>query len=74
MLIVLAGYFAIFLVTKDDLDWLFATALDRLYMHVWPALVLAVFLLLRRPEDFAIVSRPGEGEEGAVAEPPLRND
>jgi hypothetical protein len=60
ILIALAGYFAIFLVTKDDLDWLFATALDRLYMHLWPALVLAVFLLLRRPEDFAIVSSPAK--------------
>jgi hypothetical protein len=36
VLIVLAGYFAIFLVTGDDLDWLLATALDRLYMQVWP--------------------------------------
>jgi hypothetical protein len=60
VLIVLAGYFAIFLVTKDDLEWLFATALDRLYMHIWPALVLAVFLLLRRPEDFAITSSPAK--------------
>jgi hypothetical protein len=63
VLIVLAGYFAIFLVTKDDLDWLIATALDRLYMHVWPALVLAVFLLLRRPEDFAIVSTPAKAKK-----------
>ena len=60
ILIALVGYFAIFLVTKDDLDWLFATALDRLYLHLWPALVLAVFLLLRRPEDFAIVSSPAK--------------
>ena len=60
VLIVLAGYFAIFLVTRDDLAWLFATALDRLYMHLWPALVLAVFLLLRRPEDFAIPSIPAK--------------
>jgi hypothetical protein len=63
VLLVLAGYFAIFLVTKDDLDWLIATALDRLYMHVWPALVLAVFLLLRRPEDFAIVSAPAKAKK-----------
>ena len=63
VLIVLTGYFAIFLVTKDDLDWLIATALDRLYMHVWPALVLAVFLLLRRPEDFAIVSAPAKAKK-----------
>jgi hypothetical protein len=60
VLIVLAGYFAIFLVTTYDLEWLFGSALDRLYMHVWPALVLAVFLLLRRPEDFAIVSSPAK--------------
>jgi hypothetical protein len=39
---------------------LFATALDRLYMHMWPALLLAVFLLLRRPEDYAIVSTPAK--------------
>ena len=58
VLVVLAGYFGIFLVTGYDLEWLFSSALDRLYLHVWPAVVLAVFLLLRRPEDFAIVSRP----------------
>jgi hypothetical protein len=58
VLVVLAGYFAIFLVTTYDLEWLFASALDRLYLHVWPAMVLAAFLLLRRPEDFAIVSGP----------------
>jgi hypothetical protein len=63
VLLVLGGYFAIFLVTKDDLDWLFATALDRLYMHVWPALVLAVFLQLRRPEDFAQVSTPAKAKK-----------
>lgn len=60
VLIVLAGYFAIFLLTRYDLDWLLGSALDRLYMQVWPALVLAVFLLLRRPEDFAIFSSPGK--------------
>jgi hypothetical protein len=58
VLVVLAGYFAIFLVTTYDLEWLFASALDRLYLHVLPAMVLAAFLLLRRPEDFAIVSGP----------------
>ena len=63
VLLVLAGYFAIFLITRDDLDWLFATALDRLYMHLWPALVLAIFLLLRRPEDFAVVSAPAKAKK-----------
>ena len=58
VLLALAGYFAIFLQSKYDLDWLFGTALERLYLHVWPTLVLAVFLLLRRPEDFAIITSP----------------
>jgi hypothetical protein len=63
VLFVLAGYFAIFLVTRDDLDWLFSTALERLYLHVWPALVLAVFLLLLRPEDFAIAVSPAKAKK-----------
>ena len=63
VLLVLAGYFATFLATNYDLDWLFGTALDRLYMHVWPALVLAIFLLLRRPEDFATISSPAKAKK-----------
>jgi hypothetical protein len=58
VLLVLAGYFAIFVVTNYNLDWLFGSALDRLYLHVWPALVLAAFLILRRPDDFAAISLP----------------
>jgi hypothetical protein len=30
---------------------------------VWPALVLAVFLQLRRPEDFAQVSTPAKAKK-----------
>lgn len=52
--IVLAGDFAVFLLTPDDLNWLLSTALERLYLQLWPLLLLAVFLLLRRPEDFAL--------------------
>jgi hypothetical protein len=32
-------------------------------MHVWPALVLAIFLLLRRPEDFATISSPAKAKK-----------
>jgi hypothetical protein len=56
--IVLAGYFAVFLVAPYDVDWLLSTALERLYLQLWPLLVVAVFLLLRRPEDFAIAEAP----------------
>jgi hypothetical protein len=60
--IVLAGDFAVFLLTPDELNWLLSTALERLYLQLWPLLLLAVFLLLRRPEDFAI----------AIAEAPAK--
>jgi hypothetical protein len=56
--IVMAGDFAVFLLTPDDLNWLLSTALERLYLQLWPLLLLAVFLLLRRPEDFAIAEAP----------------
>jgi hypothetical protein len=58
--IALAGYAVVFVVTPDDLDWLLATALDRLYLQLWPAPVLAVFLSVRCPEDFAIMAADAE--------------
>lgn len=54
--IALAGDFTVFLLTRLDVEWLISTALERLYLQLWPLLVLAVFLLLRRPEDFAIAA------------------
>jgi Dolichyl-phosphate-mannose-protein mannosyltransferase len=56
VIIVFTGYVLVFVLTPDDLDWLLGTALDRLYTQLWPALVLAVFLSLRCPEDFALVT------------------
>ncbi len=53
--IAVAGYFFVFMLTADDVDWLLATALDRLYFQLWPALVLAVFLTVRYPEEFGLV-------------------
>jgi hypothetical protein len=50
--LVLAGDFAVFLLTRLDLEWLLSTALDRIYLQLWPLLVFSVFLLLRNPEEF----------------------
>uniref|UniRef100_Q01PY2 Glycosyltransferase RgtA/B/C/D-like domain-containing protein n=1 Tax=Solibacter usitatus (strain Ellin6076) TaxID=234267 RepID=Q01PY2_SOLUE len=52
--ILLAGDFAVFLLSPDETSWLLATALARLYLQLWPLIVLSAFLLLRRPEDFAL--------------------
>jgi hypothetical protein len=66
----LAGYFGVFLATSYELDWLLGTALDRLYLHLWPLLVLAVFFTVRCPEEFAAVETvaavagKGKGKKG----------
>jgi hypothetical protein len=60
-----AGYFIVFIVTPDDLTWRLNTALDRLLAQIWPAALLALFLLLRRMEDLGEVEvlRPARGEK-----------
>jgi hypothetical protein len=49
--LMLAAYYATYLVTPYDVSWHMATSLDRLLLHLWPMTVLAVFLQLRSPED-----------------------
>jgi hypothetical protein len=50
----LAGYFAIFLITPFDLKWQLQTSLYRLIEQVWPLLLLAVFAVLRAPDSAAV--------------------
>ena len=63
--IMLAGDFAVFQLTPDESGWLLSTALDRLYLQLWPLLLLATFLLLRRPEAFAsaVVAPPPKAKK-----------
>ncbi len=64
----LAGYVLIFVLTPDDLDWLLGTALDRLYLQLWPVLVLAVCLSIRSPEECGVglvgTARDRKGSKG----------
>jgi hypothetical protein len=39
----LAGYFIVYLITPNDLNWQLSTSLSRLYLQLWP---LAVFILV----------------------------
>ncbi|KAA0989171.1 hypothetical protein [Dyadobacter aurulentus] len=48
-----AGYFAIYLITPNDLDWHLGASIDRLMHHVYPA---CIYLFLLR---FSKVSGPG---------------
>lgn len=55
----LLGYFAMFIVTSNDLAWQLQTSLPRLLIQVWPALVVTVFVSLRVPESTAIaIAKP----------------
>jgi hypothetical protein len=56
LLAVLAGYFFTFMITPLDLAWHLSTALGRLYVQLWPSLVLLTFALLRTPEETAVAS------------------
>lgn len=47
--LLLAGYFAVFVLSPHDLDWHLEVSLYRLILHVWPALLFLLFLMARGP-------------------------
>jgi hypothetical protein len=42
--LMLAGYFGIYVITSQDLYWHLATSLNRLFLQLWPGLILLCFL------------------------------
>ena len=50
---VLAGYFAVYLVTPANLDWHLSTSLGRLLVQVWPSALLLAFIMFRPLEEAA---------------------
>jgi hypothetical protein len=57
-LLVLLGYFGIYVITPNDLAWQLQTSLNRLFVQVWPSLLLAVFVGLRTPEGMVKIAAP----------------
>ncbi len=49
LLLMLAGYFTVFILTPHDLAWHLHTALNRLVVQLYPAALLLYFLLLPDP-------------------------
>jgi len=49
-LAMLAGYFGIYAITGNDLNWQLQTSLGRLLVQVWPLVLLAGFITLREPQ------------------------
>ena len=47
LLLTLAGYFAIYLITPRDLYWHLRFSLNRLFLQVWPSAIFLFFLFIR---------------------------
>ena len=58
LLLLCAGYLAVYLITPYDLAWHLSRSIDRLLMQLWPAFVLVFFVLVRTPEDQASTVTP----------------
>ena len=51
LVMTLAGYFLIYLITPYDLYWHLRFSLARLFMQLWPSAVFLFFLALPKPEN-----------------------
>lgn len=49
--LMMAGLFVVYLLTPRDLPWHLRTSVGRVFLQLWPSLLLAIFLLLRSPEE-----------------------
>ncbi|MCX5858162.1 MAG: hypothetical protein NTZ57_09735 [Deltaproteobacteria bacterium] len=51
LIFMLAGYFAIYLITPHDLHWHLLTSLNRLFIQLWPSAIFLCFMITRTPEQ-----------------------
>jgi hypothetical protein len=49
--IMLAGYFAAFVLSPLDVSLHLSTSLNRVSLHLWPSLIVIFFLIVRTPEQ-----------------------
>lgn len=50
LVLVLAAYLFVYVVTPHDLEWHVDTSMHRLLLHGWPSLLFAYFLIVKTPE------------------------
>ena len=62
LLLQLSGYYLVYLFTHLPLAWHLETSLSRLYVHLWPSLVLLLCLYLRSPFSVPLARDAGHGE------------
>jgi len=56
LFLVLVGYFLVYVLTPDNLDWHLKTSLARLLLQLWPSFIF-VFFLLVNPVEPAMADR-----------------
>jgi hypothetical protein len=61
-LLTLVGYFFVYILTPQDLNWHLKWSLSRLFLQLWPLFLLLLFMLARTPEEIsADRSAPSSG-------------
>jgi len=57
ILITLAGYFLIYVITPYDLYWHLRFSLNRLFLQLWPSVIFLCFLRLRARSSTTTLGR-----------------
>ncbi len=65
LLLMLAGYFGVFILTPHDLAWHLHTAQERLFVQLYPAGLLLYFLLLPAPRQGSPQPASGPGSRNS---------
>jgi hypothetical protein len=51
LVLMLGGYFGVYVITPHDLGWQLGTSLDRLLLQLWPLALFTFFLAMGSPEE-----------------------
>jgi len=51
LMLMLAGYFFVYVITPKYLTWHLQTSLDRLFLQLWPSFIFFFFMLVNTPEQ-----------------------
>jgi hypothetical protein len=66
LLLMLAGYFGVYLITPHDLRWHLLTSLNRLFIQLWPAAIFLCFMIAR-PFRQILALAPGRQADPSMA-------
>lgn len=67
LLLMLCGYFAVYLATPHNVDWLIGTSVDRLFLCLWPSFLFGYFLMVRTPEEATQVAAEESARSSALS-------